>query len=49
VQEWERLSLLCEVPETEEMRRAKFLGGLKEEIAEKMINTPNLTFTEMCS
>ena len=49
VQEWERLSLLCDVHEIENMRIAKFLGGLREDIAEKMISTPNLTFTEMCS
>lgn len=35
IQEWERLSVLCEVHETEDMRVGKFLTGLKEDIRKK--------------
>ena len=49
MQEWERFSLLCDVNEIEEMRIAKFLGGLREDITEKLMSTPNLPSAEMCS
>ncbi len=32
IQEWEKLSVLCDVAENEEMRVGKFIAGLREEI-----------------
>ena len=49
VQEWERLLLLCDVHETEDIRINKFVVGLREDLAEKMLSTPNLTFSEVCN
>ena len=49
VQEWERLLLLCDVHETEDIRINKFVVGLREDLVEKMLSTSNLTFPEVCN
>ena len=49
VQEWVRLLLLCDVHETEDIRINKFVVVLREDLAEKMLGTPNLTFAEVCN
>lgn len=36
IQEWEKLSVLCEVTEIDEMRVGKFIVGLKDEIRRKL-------------
>lgn len=43
IQEWERLSVLCDVPEPEDMKVGRFIAGLREEIRRKLICTPDLT------
>ena len=45
VQEWEKLSVLCEVTETDEMRVAKFIAGLRDEIRKKTNVDTQLNFT----
>lgn len=49
IQEWEKLYVLCEVTETDEMRVGKFLAGLKDEISRKLITIPNLTLQLACN
>ena len=36
IQEWEKLSVLCDVNEPEEMKIGKFIGGLREDLREKL-------------
>lgn len=43
IQEWEKLSVLCEASETEEMRVGKVMGGLREDFRRKLELTQNLT------
>lgn len=43
IQECERLTVLCDVNEAEEMRLCNFIAGLREEIRRKLIFTLNLT------
>ena len=43
IQEWEKLTVICNVHDDEELRVGKFLAGLREEIRGKLINTPYLT------
>ena len=45
IQEWERLSVVCDTNETEEMKVGKFIGGLREDLRRKLELTPNLTFS----
>ena len=45
----ERLSVLCEVNETDEIRVSKFLVGLKEDIKKKLMLKPNLTLPMACN
>lgn len=49
IQEWEKLSVLCEVTDTDEMRVEKFLAGLKDEIRRKLITIHNLTLQLACN
>ncbi|XP_057526414.1 uncharacterized protein LOC130805648 [Amaranthus tricolor] len=49
IQEWERLSVVCDTNETEEMKIGKFIGGLREDLRRKVELTPNLTFSLACS
>ncbi|XP_057543336.1 uncharacterized protein LOC130821562 [Amaranthus tricolor] len=41
--EWERLYVLCDPHETEEMRVGRFIAGLREEIRDRLMTTPDLT------
>ena len=43
IQEWERLTVLCDVNDDEELRVGKFIAGLREDIRGQLIYTPNLT------
>ena len=43
IQEWERLSVLCDIRESEDMRVGKFLGGLREDLRLKLTTVPHLT------
>ena len=49
IQEWERLSVLCDVNETKEMKVGKFIGGLREDLREKLEVMQHLTFETACS
>ena len=49
IQEWERLSVVCDTNETEEMKVGKFRGGLREDLRRKLELTPNLSFSLACS
>ena len=49
IQEWERLSVLCDVNELEEMRVRKLIGGLREDLGEKLEVMQHLTFETACS
>lgn len=43
LQEWERLTVLCDVNEMEDPRVSRFIAGLKEDIKEKMMFSRQLT------
>jgi retrotransposon gag protein len=43
IQEWERLSVLCDVRDSEDMRVGKFLGGLREDLRITLTTIPHLT------
>ena len=43
IQEQEKLTVLCDVNESEELRVRKFIAGLREDIRRKLLLTPNLT------
>ena len=43
IQEWERLSVLCDITDSEDIRVGKFLGGLREDLRLKLSIVPNLT------
>ena len=43
LQEWERLTVLCDVNEMEDLRISRFIAWLKEDIKEKMMFTSQLT------
>lgn len=49
IQEWEKLSVLCDTNESEEMLVGKFVGGLREDLRKKLEIMPNLTFSLACS
>ena len=41
--EWERLYVLCDLHEAEEIKVGRFVAGLREEIRDRVMNTPDLT------
>ena len=41
--EWERLYHLCDLHEVKEIKVGKFVAGLREEIRDRLMNTPDLT------
>ncbi|XP_057538377.1 uncharacterized protein LOC130815879 [Amaranthus tricolor] len=41
--EWERLYVLCDIHDPEDMRVSRFVAGLREEIRDNMMITPDLT------
>ena len=48
-QEWERLSIVCDLNESEEMWVSKFIGGFREELRRKLELNENPTFILACS
>ena len=42
IREWEKLTVLCEINDTEDLKLAKFMAGLRENIREKLMVIPNL-------
>jgi retrotransposon gag protein len=43
IQEWEKLVVLCEINETNDLKEAKFnIAGLREDIGRKLMLIPNL-------
>ena len=49
IQERERLAVLCDIDEPEEMKIGRFLGGLREEIKIKLEAVQNLTYKGACN
>ncbi|XP_057530723.1 uncharacterized protein LOC130809106 [Amaranthus tricolor] len=49
IQERERLTVLCEVDELEEMKIGRFLCGLREDLREKIKVMQNLTYEGVCN
>ncbi|XP_057529968.1 uncharacterized protein LOC130808520 [Amaranthus tricolor] len=43
IQEWEKLAVMCDIPEPEEIKIGRFIGGLREDLREKLEVMPNLT------
>ena len=48
IQEWEKLSVLCDVNEPEEMKVGKFIGGLREDLRKKLEVMQHLTLDTAC-
>ena len=49
IQEWERLVVLCDINESEEMKIGKFIGGLREDFREKLEVMQHLNFDTVCN
>ncbi|XP_057526384.1 uncharacterized protein LOC130805617 [Amaranthus tricolor] len=49
IQEWEKLAVLCDINEPEEMKVGKFIEGLREDLREKLEIIPHLTFDIACN
>ena len=49
IQEGERLTVLCEIDEPEELKIGRFLGGLREDLKEKVEVIQNLTYEGACN
>ena len=49
IQEWEKLVVLCDINEPEEIRIGKFIGGLREDLREKLEVMQHLTFDIACN
>ena len=49
IQEWERLVVLCNIADSEEMRIGKFIGGLREDLREKLEVMQHLNFDTVCN
>ena len=43
IHEWDRLSVLCDINDPEELRVSRFIAGLKENIRQQLMITPDLT------
>ncbi|XP_056688899.1 uncharacterized protein [Spinacia oleracea] len=48
IKEFEKLSIVCDIEEMEEQKLGRFLGGLNEDVREKVEVYPYLTFDEAC-
>ena len=42
IQDWERLSVLCDITDSEDMRVGKFFTGLREDLRVQICQIPNL-------
>ena len=49
IQEWEKLVVLCDINESEEMKIGKFIGGLREDLREKLEVMQHLNFDTVCN
>ena len=49
IREGERLTVLCEINEPEEMKIGRFLSGLREDMREKIEVMQNLTYEGACN
>ena len=49
IQQWEKLAVLCDINEPEEMKIGKFIGGLREDLREKLEVLQPLTFDIACT
>lgn len=49
IQERERLAVLCDINEPEEMKIGRFLGGLRDELRERLEPMQNLTYDGACN
>ena len=48
IQEWERLSVLCDINEPEEIKVGKFIGGLREDLRENLEVMQHLSLDTAC-
>ncbi|XP_057546020.1 uncharacterized protein LOC130825011 [Amaranthus tricolor] len=48
IKEFDRLAIVCEVTENEELKLGRFIAGLDQELQEKLEGYTNLTFVEAC-
>ena len=48
IKEFDRLAIVCEVTENEELKMGCFVAGLDQELQEKLEGYTNLTFVEAC-
>ena len=48
IKEFDRLAIVCEVTENEELKMGRFVAGLDQELQEKIEGYTNLTFAEAC-
>ena len=48
IKEFDRLAIVCEVTENEELKMGRFVAGLDQELQDKLEGYTNLTFVEAC-
>ncbi|XP_021770461.1 uncharacterized protein LOC110734607 [Chenopodium quinoa] len=48
IKEFDRLAIVCEVTENEELKMGRFISGLDQELQDKLEGYTNLTFAEAC-
>ncbi|XP_021767609.1 uncharacterized protein LOC110731999 [Chenopodium quinoa] len=48
IKEFDRLSIVCEITENEELKMGRFVAGLVQELQDKLEGYTNLTFAEAC-
>ena len=48
IKEFDRLAIVCEVTENEELKLGRFVAGLDQELQDKLEGYTNLTFVEAC-
>ena len=49
IQEWEKLAVLCDINKPEDMKIGKFIGGLREDLREKLEVMQHVTFDTVCN
>ena len=48
IKDFDRLAIVCEVTENEELKMGRFVAGLDQELQDKLEGYTNLTFVEAC-
>ncbi|XP_021737238.1 uncharacterized protein LOC110703760 [Chenopodium quinoa] len=48
IKEFDRLAIVCEISENEELKLGRFIAGLDQELQDKLEGYTNLTFNEAC-